>query len=94
MTSEVLGLTSGGWAGKILEVDLSNGRISTRLTQPYTHNCLGGRALAAQIAWDELPTEIDAFDPLNLVIIATGPLTGTLAPTSGRTIMTSLSPRV
>ena len=84
----------GGWAGKILDVDLTGGKISTRPTEPYARECLGGRALAARIAWEELPATAQVFDPENLVIIATGPLTGTLAPTAGRTIMTSLSPRV
>jgi len=85
---------SGGWVGKILDVDLSTGKILTRPTQPYTAECLGGRALAAQIAWDELSPEAGPFDPENLVIIATGPFTGTLVPTAGRTVMTSLSPRI
>jgi aldehyde:ferredoxin oxidoreductase len=85
---------SGGWVGKILTIDLTSGDISFRDIQPYLPDCLGGRGLAAQIAWEELPAGIDAFDPANLVIIATGPLTGTLSPTGGRTIMTSLSPRV
>jgi len=59
----------------------------------YVHEYIGGRALASRIAWDEIPAGTDAYDPENRVIIATGPLTGTLTPTSGRTIMASLSPR-
>ncbi len=60
----------------------------------YAQDYIGGRALASRIAWDEIPPGIDAYDPENRVIIATGPLTGTLAPTSGRTMMTGVSPRV
>jgi len=59
----------------------------------YVPTYIGGRALASRIAWEKIPTAKDAFDPENRVIIATGPLSGTLAPTSGRTIMSSLSPR-
>ncbi len=33
-------------------------------------------------------------DPENRIILTTGPLTGTLAPTAGRTIMGTLSPRI
>ena len=84
----------GGYAGNILDVDLTRRRIATRETLPYVARYLGGRALAARIAWEEMPAGIDAFDPASLVIIATGPLTGTLAPTTGRTVMASLSPRV
>ena len=84
----------GGWAGRILEVDLTAGKIGTRDTQLYARDYIGGRALASRIAWEELPPDIDAFDPQNVVIVATGPLTGSLAPTSGRTVMTTLSPRI
>jgi hypothetical protein len=83
----------GGYAGQILDVDLTAGRIATRPTLPYVADYLGGRAPAARIAWDEMPTGIDASDPAALIIITTGPLNGTLAPTTGRTVMASLSPR-
>jgi len=82
-----------GWAGSILDVDLTTRKVSFRESAPYTRQYLGGRALAARIAWDEIPAGIDAFDPENRIILATGPLTGTLAPTAGRTVMTSISPR-
>ncbi len=82
-----------GWVGLILDVDLTVRKCSFRESGPYTRQYLGGRALAARIAWDEIPAGIDAYEPENRIIIATGPLTGTLAPTAGRTIMTSLSPR-
>ena len=82
-----------GWTGKILEVDLSTGTIGSRETMPYVRDYIGGRGLASRIAWDEIPSGIDAFDPQNRIIISTGPLTGTLSPTSGRTVMSSISPR-
>ena len=83
-----------GWMGRILDVDLTEGRISTRDSMAYARDYIGGRAMASRIAWDEIPAGMDAYDPENRVIITTGPLTGTLAPTSGRTVMASLSPRV
>jgi aldehyde:ferredoxin oxidoreductase len=49
--------------------------------------------MATRIAWEEIPPRADAYDPENRIIVATGPLTGTLSPTSGRTIMTGVSPR-
>ena len=85
---------TGGWVGQILEVDLSRGKATTRPTQPYIRTSLGGRALAARIAFEEQPVNAEVYGPENRLIIATGPLTGTLAPTSGRTVMTSLSPRI
>jgi aldehyde:ferredoxin oxidoreductase len=84
---------TGGWVGKILFVDLSSGEFRLKGTLPYAHSYLGGRGLAARLAWEEIPPGCDAFDPQNRIIIATGPLTGTLSPTGGRTIMTAISPR-
>jgi len=43
-----------GWVGKILEVDLSTWHISTRETSNYVDEYLGGRALAARLAWEFL----------------------------------------
>ena len=83
-----------GWTGKILDVDLTARKIGQRDTMDYVGDCIGGRALAARIAWDEIPAGTAPYDAENRVIIATGPLTGTLSPTSGRTIMSSMSPRV
>lgn len=83
-----------GWMGKILDVDLTTRKTSLRDTLAYADDYIGGRAMASRIAWDEIPAGIDPYDPENRVIVASGPLTGTLAPTTGRTVMTSLSPRI
>jgi aldehyde:ferredoxin oxidoreductase len=82
-----------GWMGKILNVDLTSGKTYVRDTMNHAYDYIGGRALASRIAWEEIPAGTDAYAPENLIIITTGPLTGTLAPTSGRTVMTSISPR-
>jgi aldehyde:ferredoxin oxidoreductase len=82
-----------GWMGQILEVDLAARRIGARATLPYTAQYLGGRALASRLAWDEIPAGIDAGDLENRIIVSVGPLTGTLAPTSGRAVMSAVSPR-
>jgi len=82
-----------GWMGQILEVDLTTRTIGSRETTPYVRDYVGGRAMASRIAWDEIPAGISAYDPENRVIVSTGPLTGTLAPTSGRTVMSGVSPR-
>lgn len=84
---------SFGWMGKILDVNLTSGAITTRDTMTYARDYIGGRSLASKIAWDEIAATTQVYDADNRVIIATGPLTGTLAPTSGRTVMSSLSPR-
>jgi aldehyde:ferredoxin oxidoreductase len=83
-----------GYVGKFLNISLESGEIETLNTMEYSLGYVGGRGIAAKIAWEELPEHIDAFDPENRLIIMTGPLTGTLAPTSGRTAFCSISPRV
>ncbi len=83
----------GGWVGKILRVDLSTRKISETSTFDYVPKFLGGRGLGAKICWDEVPPEVRAFDPENRIIFATGPLQGTLAPTSGRFMVLGKAPQ-
>jgi aldehyde:ferredoxin oxidoreductase len=83
-----------GWTGKLLKVDLTTGRINIVNSSPY-FKFLGGRGFCARIAWEEIPPNIDAYDPSNRLIFATGPLTGTLAPTAGgRFEVAGISPQV
>ena len=81
-----------GWAGKILRVDLSTGRINEIPTSKYVPRFVGGWGIAAKIAWDELPPEIGAFDPENRIMVMTGPLTGTIIPGTGRAEICTISP--
>jgi aldehyde:ferredoxin oxidoreductase len=81
------------WAGKLLFVDLSSGHVETQDTAPYAASYIGGRSLACKIGWDELPEGTGALDPENMLMITTGPLTGTTAPFSGRTTISGLSPQ-
>lgn len=73
-----------GWVGKILRVDLTEGKSVEVPTADYVPKFIGGRGLGAKIFWDEVPPEVGAFDPENILVFATGPLQGTLSPTSGR----------
>jgi len=81
------------WVGKILRVDLTEGKITTVPTENYVPKFIGGRGVGAKIYWDEVPPEVGAFDPENRLIFMTGPLTGTLAVTSGRTLLVGKSPQ-
>ena len=65
-----------GYAGNILRVDLSSRNISSVSTKKYADRFLGGRGIAARIYWEEVPSEIGAFDPENRLIFMTGPLAG------------------
>ncbi|MEM2926802.1 MAG: aldehyde ferredoxin oxidoreductase N-terminal domain-containing protein [Candidatus Bathyarchaeia archaeon] len=82
-----------GWMGRILRVDLTELKTQEEDTMPYAQGFIGGRGIAARIAWEELKPGIDAFDPENRLIFMTGPLTGTLAPSSGRLTVGSVAPQ-
>jgi aldehyde:ferredoxin oxidoreductase len=84
---------SNGWVGKILWVDLNDGSTRTLSTADYGQDYIGGRGIAARLAWDSIPPGIGALDPENLFMVFTGPLSGTTAPISGRTSICGLSPQ-
>jgi len=81
-----------GWIGNILEVDLSDGRISVEPTEKYVDDYLGGRGIGVRLVYDKYVPGTDALDPGNPLLFNTGPLTGTAMPSSGRTDVTALSP--
>lgn len=53
---------------------------------------VGGEALGIKYLYDEVPAGADPLGPENRLIFMTGPLTGTLAPTSGRHCVVTKSP--
>jgi aldehyde:ferredoxin oxidoreductase len=69
-------MTSYGYAGEILKINLSDGSINKLPSAPYTDRFLGGRGMAAKIYWDMVPVQAGAFDAENCLIYATGPVTG------------------
>ncbi len=82
-----------GYHGKILEVDLSDGKIETVPLDPeQAADYLGGRGLAARVFYDRINPRCDALGPDNVFVIATSPLIGTNAPTAGRGHMVFKSP--
>ena len=81
-----------GWVGKILFINLSKRKVSEKSSLPYVKEYIGGRMLAARLAWEFIPLNTGPFDSDNVIIITTGPLSGTIAPTSGRTVMAMISP--
>ncbi len=73
------------WQGKILRVDLTEGASKVEpLNMEWAQQYLGERGLATKYLWESMDPKTDAMDPGNVLIFATGPLTGTMASTSGR----------
>jgi len=85
--------TFGGYMGQILRVDLSRKKHHVEpLPHALVRNYLGGLGFAARMLFDEVGPKTDPLEPENELIFATGPLTGTLWPTSGRFMVASKSP--
>lgn len=82
-----------GYGGNILRIDLTNSKITIAKTpMGEMKKFLGGAGYASRILYDEVPPEVEPFDPENRIIISTGLLSGTLAPCSGRFTLTTRSP--
>ena len=82
-----------GWQRKILRVDLGRGSISPEpLNMKWANQYLGERGLATKYLWESMDPKADAMGPDNALIFATGPLTGTMASTSGRYAVVTKGP--
>lgn len=84
---------TNGYIGKILEVNLSTKQAAAvDLKEKVIRNFLGGVGLGAKILYDEVGPNVNPLSTENIVVIATGPLSGTSAPTNGRTEAITKSP--
>ena len=83
-----------GYMGKVILVDLSTETVSE---YPWSDEqrelYLGGKIMAARILCDHLTGKETPFSEENWVVISTGPLTGTGAPSSARFNISALSPQ-
>lgn len=83
-----------GYMGKIMQVDLTTETVKE---YPWSDEqrelFLGGKIMAARILYEHLTGKEEAFSEENWVVIATGPLTGTGAPSSARFDISALSPQ-
>jgi len=84
-----------GYAGKCLEVNLTNGKIEdVKFDDAVLKDYIGGRGLATKILWDRLGQRWEKIDPLgpdNILLLLTGPLTGYFP--GGRTCVSGKSPQ-
>ncbi len=83
----------GGFTGKILRVDLTNGTLKIEDTNmEWARDYIGGQGLATRYFVEEVDPKVDPFSPENELILAPGPLTGTNAPTASRYMAVTKSP--
>jgi len=77
-----------------LEIDLARGSLERVPTDPrLTELHMGGLGTNAKLFWDRVPPEVGPFDPENLLIFGTGLLVGSPAPSTNRTVVSSISPQ-
>ncbi len=81
-----------GWTGTILRVNLDTGEITKESADKYMAYT-GGIGIGYKVVFDEAPLA-GPFDPENRLVFAVGPMTGTLAPSSGRSEVIGISPHV
>jgi aldehyde:ferredoxin oxidoreductase len=82
----------GVW-GKLLDIDLSNGKTRERaISNHMIEGYLGGRGLGARLLFDMLPAGTEPFSPDNVLFFLTGPLTGTKVPGSSKFVVITKSP--
>ena len=84
---------ANGYWNRVLRVDLTNGK--TWIEEPgeaFYRKYLGGRAIVGHYLLTEVPQGIDAFDPENRLVFATGVVTGATVPGSGRHSVGAKSP--
>ncbi len=82
-----------GWMGNILRVNLTTGSIATqKLDEKTAIDFVGGRGLGIKYLLDEVDPNCDPLATGNKLIMATGPLTATSAPTGARYAVVTKSP--
>ncbi len=82
-----------GYMGKVVQLDLSTREITE---YPWTDKdrelYIGGKIMAAKILSDNFTGKETPLGEENIIVISTGPLTGTGAPSSSRFNISTLSP--
>src|SRR5208337_2860726 len=76
---------------QIVRVDMSSGKVALE-PLPEAYQIIGGRGLIARIMNSEVAPDCDPLGPENKLIIAAGPLAGTMGPQLGRICLGCKSP--
>lgn len=82
-----------GYAGKMLDVDLTSGKIKELpVGEGLARDYLGGLGFNARLLYEEIPSGADPLGPENVLVFCAGALVGTNVPTASRTEASALSP--
>jgi aldehyde:ferredoxin oxidoreductase len=84
---------SGGYAGRILRINLSNKASEEEpLSEEMARDFIGGAGFGIKHLFDEVKPGIDPLGPDNILVFAPGPFTGAGVPCSSRMAVTGKSP--
>jgi aldehyde:ferredoxin oxidoreductase len=86
---------AGGYAGKIIRINLTNKSTSTLATARYEEYG-GGHGIGSAIFWDLVGNQLpfSALDPRNVITVIAGPFSGVLVPgAAGRCEVQGLGPQ-
>jgi len=82
-----------GYMGNMLKIDLSTGKTGEfDVTDRDREMYLGGKGMAAKLLHDLNPKGVDPLSPDAVLVINTGPLTGSMAPCTSRFNISAKSP--
>ncbi len=82
-----------GYTGKILQVDLSHQKVEIEETdEAFYRSYLGGRGIGYHYLMQDVPAKIDPFSPENILVLATGVMTGAPLPAACRFAAVGKSP--
>lgn len=84
---------AGGYAGKMLFVDLTNGKLEEKeVTKELAENFIGGYGIGAKVLYDLMPAGADPLGPESVIGFVTSPTNGTNAFFSARYTVVHKSP--
>jgi len=82
-----------GYAGKVLRVNLTDKTFAEEpLPVDVARDFIGGAGFTVKYLFDEVPADCDPLGPLNKLIFACGPFTGTSIPCASRMAVNAKSP--
>jgi len=82
-----------GWAGSVLNIDLTAGKVEKEALDPnFARKYLGASGFNSAKLFELVKPEVDALSPENVLMFGVGTLSGTLAPGGARLTVTTKSP--
>lgn len=84
----------GGYCGKIARINLTKSKVKIEnLRCEWITKFIGGKGLGFRYLFEELSPRLDPLGPDNKLMFFTGPLSGTVAPATGKYVVVTKSPR-